>query len=197
MFPKKNLHAAQIYAKVTRLTISQVYIGNAHSSRMITNNTDFITGGFFMPKTKFQNVVFTAIMAFVMVYGMIVYNISLNTGGVSTMCFLAAFHEVPIMVPIAFVLELFVVGRIAHILAFQVMRPDDRPAFITYAISLCICTMMCPIMSLIATILFKEDKTFGTFVQTWGMNFPMAIFYQMFYCGPFVRWIYRHIFTEK
>ena len=57
--------------------------------------------------------------------------------------------------------------------------------------------MMCPIMSLIATILFKEDKTFGTFVQTWGMNFPMAIFYQMFYCGPFVRWIYRHIFTEK
>ena len=74
-----------------------------------------------MPKTQFQNVVFTAIMAFVMVYGMIVYNISLNTGGVSTMCFLAAFHEVPIMVPIAFVLELFMVGRIAHILAFQVM----------------------------------------------------------------------------
>ena len=65
MFPKKNLHTAKIYAKVTRQTISQVYIGNAHSSRMITNNTGFITGGFFMPKTKFQNVVFTAIMAFV------------------------------------------------------------------------------------------------------------------------------------
>ena len=40
-------------------------------------------------------------------------------------------------------------------------------------------------------------KSLDTFVQTWGMNFPMAIFYQMFYCGPFVRWIYRHIFTEK
>lgn len=150
-----------------------------------------------MPKTKFQNVVFTAIMAFVMVYGMIVYNISLNTGSVSDMCFLAAFHEIPIMVPIAFCLELFVVGGIAHALVFKVMRPDDRPASITYAISLCICTIMCPIMSLIATILFKEEKTFGIFVQTWGMNFPMAVLYQMFYCGPFVRWIYRHIFREQ
>ena len=31
-------------------------------------------------------------------------------------------------------------------------------------------------------ILFKETKSFGTWVQTWAMNFPMAICYQMFYC---------------
>lgn len=36
-----------------------------------------------MPKNKFQDVVFTAIMATIMVYGMIVYNVALNTGGVS------------------------------------------------------------------------------------------------------------------
>ena len=35
-----------------------------------------------MPKTKFEDVIFTAIMATVMVYGMIVYNVALNTGGV-------------------------------------------------------------------------------------------------------------------
>lgn len=34
-----------------------------------------------MPRTKFQNVIFTAIMAFCMVYGMIVYNISLASAG--------------------------------------------------------------------------------------------------------------------
>lgn len=56
-----------------------------------------------MPKNKFQDVVFTAIMATIMVYGMIVYNVALNTGGVSGTTFLAAFHEMPIMVPIAFV----------------------------------------------------------------------------------------------
>lgn len=111
--------------------------------------------------------------------------------------FLLALHELPIMVPIAFVLEFFVVGRIAKILAFTVMRPDDRPQFITYAISICICCIMCPIMSFAATLLFKENKTFGTWVQTWGMNFPMALLYQMFYCGPLVRFIFRTIFHEK
>ena len=40
-------------------------------------------------------------------------------------------------------------------------------------------------------------STFGTWVQTFGMNFPMAICYQMFYCGPLVRLIFRTIFREK
>ena len=150
-----------------------------------------------MPKNKFQDVVFTAIMAAIMVYGMIVYNVALNMGGVSGETFLAALHELPIMAPIAFVLEFFVVGKLARMLAFNVMRPDDRPQFITYAISICICCIMCPVMSLIATILFKDTKTFGTFIQTWGMNFPMAILYQMFYCGPLVRLIFRCIFREN
>jgi len=150
-----------------------------------------------MPKTKFQNVVFTAIMAFCMVYGMIVYNISLNLGGVSPTCFLAGFHEIPIMVPIAFVLEISIVGKLAGRIVFSVLRPTDRPQFITYAMSLVICAIMCPIMSLIATILFKDSKTFSTFIQTWAMNFPMALLYQMFYCGPFVRLIYRTLFRAE
>ena len=150
-----------------------------------------------MPKNKFQDVVFTIIMATIMVYGMVVYNVALNTGGVTGATFVAALHELPIMVPIAFILEFFVVGKIARALAFSVMRPTDRPQFITYAISICICCIMCPTMSLVATILFKDTKTFGTWVQTWAMNFPMALLYQMFYCGPFVRLIFRTIFREK
>lgn len=66
-----------------------------------------------------------------------------------------------------------------------------------YAISICICCIMCPTMSLIATILFKDTKDFGTWIQTWAMNFPMAILYQMFYCGPLVRFIFRIIFEKK
>lgn len=130
-------------------------------------------------------------MATVMVYGMVVYNVALNTGGVRTETFLYALQELPIMVPIAFLLEFFVVGKLAKKMAFSIMKPSDRPAFITYAISICICCMMCPVMSLIAMLLFKEDKSFGTWMQTWGMNFPVAFFYQMFYCGPFVRFLFR------
>jgi hypothetical protein len=149
-----------------------------------------------MPKTKFQDVVYTAIMAIIMVYGMIVFNVALNTGGVSGFTFLAALHELYIMAPIAFILEFFLVGKIAQKLAFTVVKPTDRPQFITYAISICICCIMCPTMSLIATFLFKTPS-FGTWIQTWGMNFPMAIFYQLFYCGPLVRLIFRTIFREK
>ncbi len=150
-----------------------------------------------MPENKFQDVVFTIIMVTIMVYGMVVYNVALNTGGVSGETFLFALYELPIMVPIAFVLEFFIVGKIAKELAFSVMTPEDKPQFITYAISICICCIMCPVMSLVATFLFKDTKTFGTWVQTWAMNFPMAICYQMFYCGPFVRLIFRTIFKEK
>ena len=145
-----------------------------------------------MPKNKFQDVVFTIIMATIMVYGMVVYNVALNTGTVDGTTFIAAAHELPIMVPVAFILEFFIVGKIA----FTVMKPTDRPQFITYAISICICCIMCPIMSLVATILFKEPS-FGMWIKTWAMNFPMAILYQMFYCGPLVRLIFRAIFVRK
>ncbi|MCR5515499.1 MAG: DUF2798 domain-containing protein [Lachnospira sp.] len=150
-----------------------------------------------MPKNKFQDVVFTIIMATCMVYGMVVYNVALNTGGVTGQTFLLALHELPIMVPVAFILEFFIVGKIAPMLAFKVVCPTDRPQFITYAISICICCIMCPVMSLVATILFKDTKTFGTWVQTWAMNFPMALLYQLFYCGPFVRLIFRTIFRDN
>ena len=150
-----------------------------------------------MPKNKLEDAIYTIIMATIMVYGMIVYNVALNTGGVSGQTFLLATHEMIIMVPVAFVLEFLIVGKIARKLAFTVMKPTDRPQFITYAISICICCIMCPIMSLVAIILFKDQHTFGTWIQTWGMNFPMAICYQMFYCGPLVRFIFRAIFCRK
>ena len=84
-----------------------------------------------MPKNKLEDVVFTAIMATVMVYGMIVYNVALNTGKVDGTTFLAATHELIFMAPIAFILEFFIVGKIAAKLAFTVMKPTDKPQFIT------------------------------------------------------------------
>ena len=148
-----------------------------------------------MPKNKFQDVVLTAIMATIMVYGMVVYNVALATGGLTAESFLLALYELPIMVPIAFVLEFFAVGKIARRLAFTVMRPTDRPQFITYAISLMIVCIMCPVMSLIATVLFKEPS-FGTWVHTWGCNMPMALCWQMLYCGPLARAIFRLVFRR-
>ena len=146
-----------------------------------------------MPENKLENVIFTAIMATLMVYGMIVYNIALHTGAVQGDTFAAATHELIIIAPIAFVLEMFIVGKIAARIVFSVMRPSDRPQFITYAMSICICCIMCPVMSIIATFLF-DDLSFGTWIRIWALNLPMALCYQMLYCGPFVRLVFRLIF---
>lgn len=154
-----------------------------------------------MPKTRFQNVIFTAIMAFVMVYGMICYNIALNIGGMSNQVFAMAFGELKIMWPVAFILELFIVDKLAHILAMRIVTPGvDKPLFIVLAISSMIVCIMCPAMSLIATILFKdtaENGFVGVWFQTIVMNFPMAFFWQIFYAGPLVRLIYRVIFERN
>ena len=111
-----------------------------------------------MPKTLPERIFFTIVMAVIMVYGMIVYNVALNTNGVTNATFVMALHEMPIMVPVAFVLEFFVVEKPATKLAFLFMRPADRPQFITYAISLMIVCIMCPVMSLVATLLYKEPS---------------------------------------
>ena len=79
-----------------------------------------------MPKTLLEKIVFTVVMAAIMVYGMIVYNVALATGGVTNATFGMALHEMPIMVPVAFVLEFFVVEKLATALAFTFMR--HRPA---------------------------------------------------------------------
>ena len=69
-----------------------------------------------MPKTKFENIVFTLFVSFLMVYAMICYNIALNMGGMSNQVFLLAFHELVIMWPIAFILEyLFNISSITSI----------------------------------------------------------------------------------
>ena len=82
-----------------------------------------------MPKTKFQEVIFTIMMVFVMVYAMICYNIALNIGGMSNEVFLSAFHELVIMGPIAFVLDFFFVGTIAKKKALKIVNPEKENPF--------------------------------------------------------------------
>lgn len=152
-----------------------------------------------MPKTKFQDVIFTVIMVFVMVYAMICYNIVLNTGGMSCSVFLLAFHELVIMAPIAFVLDFFFVGKAAKKTAFRLINPQkDNPFFLVMAISAVSVMWMCPLMSFGATLLFKNPgiNLIPVWLETTVMNFPMAFFWQMCYAGPLVRFLFRHIFKN-
>ncbi len=150
-----------------------------------------------MPKTKFQKVIFTILMVFVMVYAMICYNISLNIGGMANHVFLDAFHELVIMGPVAFILDFFLYGSLSKKLAFRIVNPaEDKPIMIILAISSITVCLMCPSMSLVATLLFKNPgkEVIAIWLQTTALNFPMAFFWQIFFAGPLVRKIFGAIF---
>ena len=154
-----------------------------------------------MPKSLGQEILFTIIMVFVMVYAMICYNIALATGGMSNAVFLHAFGELPIMAPIAFVLDFFIVGPLAKKITFSKFNLEtESPLFVVLSISICSIWMMCPLMSLAATILFKggfQAETLSVWLETTAKNYPMATFWQLLFAGPFVRKIFGIIFARK
>ena len=156
-----------------------------------------------MPKTKFQDFIYTIIMVIIMVYAMICYNVAVNMGGMSNKVFIAALGELPIMGTIAFCLEFFLIGKLSQKIAFKMVNPkEEKPIFINIAISSVIVSFMCPIMSLIGSLLFGfngASNIIANWLQTFTLNFPMALCFQIFYAGPFVRFVFRKIckFTEK
>ena len=153
-----------------------------------------------MPKNKFQEIIFTIIMVFFMVYAMICYNIALNTGALTNDVFLAAFHELTFMGPIAFVLDFFIVSKLAFACAARMVDlRNSHPFSKILAISVASVAFMCPLMSLAATILFKNagNQFIAVWLQTTAFNFPVACFWQLIYAGPIVRFIFRHIFREN
>ena len=143
-----------------------------------------------MPKNKVQEVIFTILMVLVMVYAMICYNIAIETGGMTNMVFLHAFRELPIMGPIAFLLDFFLVGGLAKKAAFRI-----NPFHLVLAISAVSVLLMCPLMSLAATLLFKHAgmQVIAVWFETTAKNFPMALLWQLFFAGPLVRFVFRHL----
>ena len=76
----------------------------------------------------------------------------------------------------------------------------DNPFHLVLAISAVSVAFMCPCMSFAATLLIKHapvSQFIPTWLQTTVMNFPMAFFWQIFYAGPFVRFVFGKLFPEK
>lgn len=154
-----------------------------------------------MPKTKFQDLVYTIIMVIVMVYAMICYNIAIGIGGMNNSVFLMAFGELPIMGIIAFLLEFLFIGKVTQKIAFKILNPKEtQPIFIILTISSLIVCFMCPLMSFFATVLFNYsglENLISTWLEISVRNFPMALCWQIFYAGPFVRFIFKKIFAKQ
>ena len=162
-----------------------------------------------MPRTLFQEIVFTVIMVFFMVYAMICYNMSLAMGNLSNAVFLDAFKELLIMGPIAILLDMLVAGPLAKKCTFNIFNPDEtNPIFIILSISIFSVIFMCPLMSLVATIPFKggiflfkggilQREIVAIWIKTTILNFPMAFFWQLCFAGPVVRRIFGLLFRKQ
>lgn len=153
-----------------------------------------------MPKTKLQEAIFTLLMAFAMTYAMELYNLSLNAHGLHSGLFLEVFHDVFFMALIVILMEKLIAGRLAKKAAFRIVTPGkDHPFLITLSIQCCTVWLMCPLMSLVATLLFKQPGSEfpAVWLQTIALNFPMAFFWQIFFAGPVVRFLFRCLFPEK
>ncbi len=131
---------------------------------------------------------------------MICYNIAISTGGMRDAVFRMALGELRIMWPLAIVLEMFVMEKPVMFLTSRVAT-KEMPFFFVLLIrcSLTVC-LMCPTMSLAATMLFKdfhEAGFIGVWLQTAALNFPMALCWQIFFAGPAGRGIFRVLFRKK
>ena len=104
-----------------------------------------------------------------------------------------------IMGPIAFILDFFLYGHLAKKIAFGFINPAEAKKYeISLAISSVTVCLMCPTMSLAATLLFSHpgSEVVAVWFQKTALNFPMAFFWQIFFAGPVVRRIFGLLFKN-
>lgn len=167
----------------------------------------YLKGAFFVPKTKFQGIIFGIMMSITMAYGMEVYNVALKEGGFSRMTngvFLDALLEAAYMWLFVFLFSNLWGNRIGRKLAVRICRQEDSPFLHTVFISCCTVLVMCPTMSAVAAVLFSVVLGGGSWGQlpaywvgTILKNFPMALLWNLFAAGPVTRMLFRRLFARQ
>jgi hypothetical protein len=152
-----------------------------------------------MPTTKFQKVVFAFLSVIITVHLFVFYNLAIEMGGMSNQVFIASRKVVAIEFVFAFLLQIFVAGPLSLKLAFSLVNPrEEKPYVITTAIICATVSLMCPMMSLVATILYNgiTVEFLAQWMQKLVFNFPFAFFSQLFFIQPLVRFLFGVIFKK-
>lgn len=166
-----------------------------------------------MPKTKAQGIIFGVIMSYAMAYGMEVYNIAIKlgvhlaAGGYSNMTnvvFWEAFREALYMGVFVFIFSNLWGNRVGARFMQRHCDPSrDNPYFCRLMRQAGTVAVMCPTMSMVASILFNlifagapVIELPAIWVGTVLKNFPMAFFWNMFAAAPFTRWLFGRLFPQ-
>ncbi|MDD4509246.1 MAG: hypothetical protein PHN26_09985 [Eubacteriaceae bacterium] len=166
-----------------------------------------------MPKNKFQGFIFGFIMSYAMAIGMEVFNVAirmgvtLSPGGFSNMTnavFPAALAETAYMGLFVLLFSNLWGNRLGAALAEkQVTIGKDNPTVCRLMRQACTVGVMCPTMSLVATILFNillGGRAWVELPAIWAgtviKNFPMAFFWNMYAAAPATHFLFKLIFER-
>jgi hypothetical protein len=148
-----------------------------------------------------------------MAYGMEIYNVAikigynLNIGGFSTMTnkvFLGALKEASYMGIFVFIFSNLWGNRLGAQMAEKRIAGEKSNPY-TYRLMRQSCTVavMCPTMSMVASILFNIILAGAPWSQlpaiwtgTLFKNFPMAFLWNMFAAAPFTHWLFKILFEK-
>lgn len=162
-----------------------------------------------MPKTGKQRIVFGILMSFVMAYGMEIYNVSIQMGynlterlgysSITYAVFAAAAKETLFMGVIVFAASNLIGNRAGIMVMNRYCDTEkDNPYFCRIMRQAGTIAVMCPLMSLIASLIFQIAAGGRPIAQlpviwigTVLKNFPMAFFWNMFAAAPLVHWIFE------
>ncbi|MGN0740432.1 MAG: hypothetical protein ACI4LX_09715 [Treponema sp.] len=152
-----------------------------------------------MPETKFQTVIFTAVTAWIMVYIMTLYNTILATGNFTNATFLIALKGMWIEYIIIFLCAFFISSRIAKYFAFRVVKPEDRPIAVIFAIQIFTVVSQVALASILGVYHGHgfTNQFIPDYLTTYCKNFIMALPVQLFIAGPLARLIFRFIFERN
>lgn len=150
-----------------------------------------------MGKNKKENFIFTMISCAMMVFGMMSFNIWLNTGFTKELAagILSGFLPGFLM---ALVLDWFLVGRIAKSIVAKICKPEDPLMKRVMLISFMMVSGMCLSMSFLTSLLHLgySEQYFKQFVIIWIRNFPVALILQFLIVGPIARSVFFRFFPR-
>lgn len=145
-----------------------------------------------MPKTFFQSVIFTTIMATFMVFIMGCYNTLLNSHGTLFFVgFKSFFAEFFCALPLA----LLFAARIAPVLAQKILGKKANSKTMRFVIPFFIVSIMVPSMSAFALLreIGADNISLQMYIKTIGYNFIVAYLVQILFLGKLVQNIFKRI----
>lgn len=159
--------------------------------------------------SKREKLLFAFLTVIITVPCFVIYCLSIENKGILNIDILFALKLIPIEFILAYTSEILVGSPLSLKLALKAVDPKKNDGiFVETAIICSTVCIMCPLMSFLATILYKgifpgliyHDSTFTimnffkyfipNFLQTFILNFPFALLSQLFFIQPLVRRIF-------